>query len=250
MDRILALHAPVLEVDEALPEDRIGSLRMDPDRGAVVDTSTAVVYGRVTFTRVNERILPQAVYSVWFPGRPKSSLFDLVGGNFDAIVWRATLDEDGVPLVYDTMHACGCYHWFFPTRRAVLRARPGGLDEWALVPQSAPELAPGQRPLLRIASRSHYLERVLPDAAQGDRRYALAREADLRSLPAPGGVRRSLFGPDGIVPGSQRGERFVFWPMGIAEPGAMRQWGRHATAFIGRRHFDDADLLTRYFDFE
>ena len=35
--------------------------------------------------------------------------------------------------------------------------------------------------------------------------------------------------------------------MGVPEPGAMRQWGRHATAFVGRRHFDDPDLLERYF---
>jgi hypothetical protein len=28
----------------------------------------------------------------------------------------------------------------------------------------------------------------------------------------------------------------------------MRQWGRHATAFVGRRHFDDPDLLERYFE--
>jgi hypothetical protein len=27
----------------------------------------------------------------------------------------------------------------------------------------------------------------------------------------------------------------------------MRQWGRHATAFIGRAHFDDPHLLERYF---
>jgi hypothetical protein len=27
----------------------------------------------------------------------------------------------------------------------------------------------------------------------------------------------------------------------------MRQWGRHATAFIGRRHFDDPWLVERYF---
>ena len=27
----------------------------------------------------------------------------------------------------------------------------------------------------------------------------------------------------------------------------MRQWGRHATAFVGRRHFDDADLLEKRF---
>jgi len=61
---------------------------------------------------------------------------------------------------------------------------------------------------------------------------------------------RSLFGPDGIVPGTQRGERFFFWPMGIASAGAMRQWGRHATAFVGRRHFDDAQLLERRFELD
>jgi len=27
----------------------------------------------------------------------------------------------------------------------------------------------------------------------------------------------------------------------------MRIWGRHATAFVGMRHFDDADLFERYF---
>jgi hypothetical protein len=29
----------------------------------------------------------------------------------------------------------------------------------------------------------------------------------------------------------------------------MRQWGRHATAFVGKRHFDDAHLFERYFEF-
>jgi len=33
-------------------------------------------------------------------------------------------------------------------------------------------------------------------------------------------------------------------------PGAMRQWGRHATAFVGRRHFDDADLIERRFQLD
>ncbi|MBL8510596.1 MAG: hypothetical protein JNM52_03025 [Betaproteobacteria bacterium] len=57
----------------------------------------------------------------------------------------------------------------------------------------------------------------------------------------------SLYGPDGLVADTARGERFLFWPMGIASPGAMRQWGHHATAFVGRRHFDDADLIERRF---
>jgi len=49
------------------------------------------------------------------------------------------------------------------------------------------------------------------------------------------------------VPGTERAERYFFWPMGVPEPGAMRQAGRHATAFVGRRHFDHPGLLERYF---
>jgi hypothetical protein len=36
--------------------------------------------------------------------------------------------------------------------------------------------------------------------------------------------------------------------MGITSAGQMRQWGNHATAFVGRRHFDDPDLFERYFE--
>jgi hypothetical protein len=64
------------------------------------------------------------------------------------------------------------------------------------------------------------------------------------------GTRASAFGRDGLVPGTERAERFVFWPMGIASAGAMRQWGRQPTAFIGRRHFDDADLFEKRFSFD
>ena len=45
----------------------------------------------------------------------------------------------------------------------------------------------------------------------------------------------------------ERLERAFFWPMGIASAGQMRQWGRHATAFVGRRHFDDPGLFDHYF---
>jgi hypothetical protein len=61
---------------------------------------------------------------------------------------------------------------------------------------------------------------------------------------------RSAYGPDGLVAGTERAERFLFWPMGIASAGQMRQWGKHATAFVGRRHFDDADLFEKRFVFK
>ena len=66
--------------------------------------------------------------------------------------------------------------------------------------------------------------------------------AALRSLPRGAG-RRSLFGEEGLVAGTERSERFLLWPMGVPSAGAMRQWGHHATAFVGRRHFDDPGLV-------
>jgi hypothetical protein len=255
---VLAAHAPVFEVDEALPEDRIGNLRLAASGKPYVHTGAATVYSRMAFARFGGRVLPQAVYTAWFPARPKTGPLDVLGGEFDAVVWRVTLTEDGAPLVYDSMHACGCYHQFFPTPRLVARPQPVALDEWALVPQRLPEVIPGQRLRLRLASRSHYLVRVTLEPAAGQpsaaaelggtvRPYALRPDDDLRALTGPTGEVRSLYGPDGMVPGSERGERYLFWPMGVREPGAMRQWGRHATAFIGRRHFDDPALLDRYF---
>ena len=77
--------------------------------------------------------------------------------------------------------------------------------------------------------------------------YRLGAEDALRSIVREDGTTRSLYGPDGMVPGTERAERALFWPLGIRDAGAMRQWGRHATAFVGRRHFDEAFLLDRYF---
>ncbi|MNN73055.1 hypothetical protein D3C81_1891420 [compost metagenome] len=69
---------------------------------------------------------------------------------------------------------------------------------------------------------------------------------ELRQLPHPQG-QHSLYDRRGLVPGTQRLERWLLWPSGVVSPGAMRQWGRHASAFVGQAHFDDPDLLGRYF---
>ena len=79
--------------------------------------------------------------------------------------------------------------------------------------------------------------------------YALASYNQLRSLPADSNTTKNLFESNGLVTGTERAERFILWPMGIPSPGAMRQWGHHATAFAGRRYFDDPCLLDSYYDY-
>lgn len=252
LDALFALHAPVFELEITGDHDRFGALRWTRSAKVPgVDVSELVVYRTVAWTRYRGRALMQLAYTIWFPERPPESDGDLYAGALDGLTWRVTLAPDGEPLVYDSVHPCGCFHLFFPTPGAHALPAPDPLEEWMFSPRSLPRLAPGERPVLRIASRSHALIGVkLERGAENPVRYALRPYDELRSLARADGARRSAFGLDGIIAGTERPERFLFWPMGIASAGAMRQWGRHATAFIGRRHFDDADLFEKRFRFD
>ena len=102
--------------------------------------------------------------------------------------------------------------------------------------------------MLRIESGTHYLQRVsVEPRAEPAMRYQLDDDRRLTALPRASGGTRSAYGSDGLMPGTERGERYFFWPMGVESAGQMRQWGHHATAFVGRRHFDDPRLLASYF---
>ncbi|MGQ0510849.1 MAG: hypothetical protein ACT4P9_09560 [Betaproteobacteria bacterium] len=253
LEALFAAHAPAYEVEVSGAADRFGALRWEAGAGVPsVASAEPVVYRQAAWTRYRGRALLQLVYTVWFPERPADSPSDLLAGKLDGLTWRVTLAPDGEPVLYDTMHPCGCYHMFFPTPRAkpVPPAEDGTPEalEWMFSPQALPPVAWDERIVLRVAARTHYLERVTPARAlPGARRYAFRDYDELRSLPRPEGGSASVFGPDGLIAGTERAERLLFWPMGIPSAGAMRQWGRHATAFAGRRHFDDADLLEKRF---
>jgi hypothetical protein len=252
LNDLLAAYAPSFEVEVKGDHDRFGALRWVRDsQSPTVDGARPAVYGHAAWTRYEGRVLLQLVYTLWFPERPPQSQIDPLAGRLDGITWRVTLAPDGEPLVYDAMHPCGCYHLFFPTPRASARPGPGGIEEWMFSPQSLPRIAAGERPLVRIASGTHYIVRVgVAKGIDSLARYELRPYGELRSLPRYPGPHAGAFGADGLVPGTERPERFTFWPMGIASAGAMRQWGRHATAFVGRRHFDDADLIEKRFRLE
>lgn len=169
------------------------------------------------------------------------------------MIWRVTLAANGRPLIYDSVHACGCYHLLFPTRQ--MRQRLGDRLRSDIAERPAVlhlDIAPAssERVAVRLASASHYVVNVavVPASRLGTIPYGLLPSDALRSLPLHRGRgRRSLFAANGLVTGSERLERFLLWPSGIRNPGAMRQWGNRATAFVDRRHFDDPDLFHQLF---
>ncbi len=298
--QLLAHFAPSFDLAIDSDDDKPGALvwRASPgspsnassaDDSLEVDTRTPVLYSQMAHTRYGPHSLLQLVYTLWFPARPTEpgKTLDLLAGKLDGITWRVTLAPDGTPLVYDTMHPCGCYHMFFPTPAARAKPAPQPGIEWAFIPQSLPHLTAQQRVVVHVAAGTHYIDRVsvesvgsgstasadpaptfVSHSVPGDSasiaapialHYAWRSYDSLRSLPTPDAhsaaaaskpTHRSIFGPDGFIAHTDRPERFIFWPMGIARAGAMRQWGKHATAFVGRRHFDDATLLQQRFAFD
>ena len=247
-ERMLLLHAyaPVFEVETGGAYDHIGRLGWGTGTAPEVDSAVPVVYHRIAFTGYGEQTLTQLVYTIWFAERPADHPLDVLAGLLDGVVIRVTLSAEGDPLLYDSIHPCGCYHMFFPTPRVQAQRAPDGAGEWAFVPVALPLHTVGERLAVRVASRSHYLVNVTLDQAGATHGYTLMPEDELRTLPNVAGTR-SAYGPDGLISGTARGERLFFWPMGIPSAGAMRQWGHHATAFVGRRHFDDADLIEKRF---
>lgn len=246
-ERLFATFAPVFEIETTGGYDRPGALEWAPSGRLRIDASRPTVYRKLGYARYGARTLLQLAYVMWFSERPKRHALDLLGGKVDGIIWRVTLAWDGEPVLFDSIHPCGCFHMFFPTPRAQPLPAPGRLSEWAFVPADLPAVADGERIELHAQTRTHYLRNVAIDRGGDGMRYAFADYDELRVLPLPGVGSRSAFGPDGLMPGTARAERFVFWPMGVASAGGMRQWGTHATAFVGRRHFDDADLVERRF---
>lgn len=242
--RLAEQHAPTFWIETGGDYDLPGTPRFADGRPGL-DSAQPVVYYHSEYTRLGDAVLPVLVYVVWFSERPPQKALDAYAGALDGLIWRVVLDPQGRPLTYDTIHPCGCYRYYFPAQPLQRIARGGFWQEPVLFPQAEVPAAPLA---LRVQSQTHYLRRVVPaDVAQGERRsYALRPYAELLTLP-DGTATRSLFGPDGLVDGTERGERWWLWITGVPEPGAMRQWGRHATSFVGRSHFDDARFLEQNF---
>jgi hypothetical protein len=245
LTRLFAAFAPVWAVDTAGDTDRIGAARIGSDGKAYIDVKEPVVYRLVSTTRAGAQILLQLNYLIWFPARPPAGRLDIYAGRFDGLIWRVSLAADGRPLAYDSIHPCGCYYQIFPGEGfRVVQPQDG--SEPILSPKPIRDLKSGERLVIRLASRTHFIRGVTPERAMpGAAVYGWRDYDELRSLPMPNGRNRSLFATNGLVQDSERPERFLFWPMGVPSAGAMRQWGTHATAFLGRRHFDDPRLLEK-----
>ncbi len=245
LQALFARHAPHLRIEQASRSDRVGSPYFGADGRRLFNAQQPRLYRQHGWSRVGDRWQLQLIYQFWFSQRPRPHALDLYGGELDGLIWRVTLDRQGQALLYDSIHPCGCWHSFYLPRQSPLSFHQPANEEARLARRL--DFAGHQAATLWLSAGDHQLLWVdKRRSAYPSLRYQQEKLAALRQLPHPEGWR-SLYGHQGLVPGSERLERWLLWPSGVISPGAMRQWGRHATAFIGRAHFDDPLLLERYF---
>ena len=240
---LLEAFAPIWEIDTASRDDRIGAVEWRSEDRPAVRVETPVTYRFVTHTRFHGKSLLQLNYLIWFPARTALRAMDLDAGKLDGLIWRVTLTDRGAALAYDTIHAGGCCYQLFPGLGYRVQ-QPGDGSEPVLSPLPLLPPRPGERLVVRIAAHEHDIEAVYPASEDASARpYAWRAHDELLALKQASGRRRSVFGPEGLVPHTERLGRLLLWPSGIASPGAMRRIGTHAIALTGRRHFDDSGLL-------
>jgi len=248
-ETLFQIWAPVWEIQIKGDYDRIGAPIWTDNGVLKVDTGKPLTYTLLSFTRFGKEILTQLNYIIWFPSRPKEGTLDIYGGFLDGLNYRVTLDNNGEAIIYETIHNCGCYYKSYPTNRLQVLEKIDYAEPPLIL--KAPDINPSKNFMTVVMkSRTHFVQHLYPSTREFQAArtvYSLADYDQLRSLPYSRDNRKSMFNQNGIVSESERLERFILWITGVLSPGAMRQWGRHAVAFVGRRNFDDPFFMDRMF---
>lgn len=210
-----------------------------------MNTQAPVSYAFVSQAHWRQQRLTQLNYVLWFSERPKLKRLDLVAGQHDAVVFRVNLTQDGKVVAYDSIHLCGCWYRLFLPPDAPFKPNNRFWQEPVLMQR----VTPAKPMAVYLTADTHHIQYVTPAAHLDQTRhptipYRLAPFSELLALPHDKGVK-AVFDRQGYVAGSQRPERWLFWPMGVKNPGALRRVGDHAISFIGRRYFDDPHLLEK-----
>ena len=248
-ERLVARFAPVFIQDVAAPYDEPGRVAWSPE-GLIIDPRVPAVYHYFTHAFLKENPVLQINYVVWHPQRAGKSAPCIEHGRLDGLTVRVSLDGAGRVFMVDIMNNCGCYHLFLPNRSFVAGVIESPWPEEPYVPQWLPDIPPGGRLAIRVMSGWHQVEGIaVAAAAAPSKTYDILPYAILESLPKKNQRPESMFDATGIGKGSERVERYLFFPMGIPSVGSMRQRGHHAIALTGRLHFDDPYLFEKHFLF-
>ncbi|MCG7585463.1 hypothetical protein [Photobacterium sp. OFAV2-7] len=245
--RLSAHYSPEFLIESASLDDKPGLVAYHSGGQPYVNTSKPTLYTSHSYTRFHGQILLQLEYSLWFANRTATSTLDPYAGQFDGLLVRLTLDSRGRPYILDSIHHCGCYHMVFALDPQLKFAKRNTRIEAPITMHINPR-SDAATLQVTVSKGDHMVKslRWVENSALPRQLNVLGYQ-QLRSLPLKKSRHKSLFDEQGMLMASTRLERWYLWPFGVKSPGTMRQVGHHAIAFIGERHFDDADMLSPLF---
>jgi hypothetical protein len=241
--------APIIRQDVAEAYDRIGRIEWRNNQ-VRVDISQPRIYYYPSHSFLAGLPVLQLNYAFWYPERAGKNAPWIEHGPLDGVTYRVTLDPAGDAVMVDIMNSCGCYFFFVPKKEAIAKVvtKPGEIAP--LIPTWMPSEFPQKRLQLRINSGWHQVQHIgTEDFSRDTQMYELVPYEELESLPRKNGQTESVFTSAGIMKDSWRIEPYIFFSMGIADIGYMRQRGHHAIKMVGRGHFTDPHLFDVSFQF-
>ncbi len=220
---------PILVVENPHdPDNLIGTARAsvstDGTERIFIDPAQASVYRAEHSFSTIKGSYTNHIYRIHFPRVPLSIIpFHIGAGDNVGILIIVTVNSDGQPILYTTLHTCGCYLAFVPTTALSQDAFPTGWRKdrrQTVYGQSLPGILDfsaddglNLRPCIEIESGSHRITDIRPAAPVAigkftTRNLVFLPLAALRTLPIPEGGETSLYetggGRKGYVKGSQK----------------------------------------------
>lgn len=229
-DTALARHAPLFVAHgSAKPHNRIGTpaatyddygrekIYVDPDKPAIYTQKRSFTTERGTYTNL--------IYRIHFAAIPFNLLpFNLTAGRNVGLMVVVTLDDSGQPVLYTTVHTCGCYKSFTPTNHLAATRYP---ENWPRMRVKvygeklparlvvdhirAPRLMVSLRPDVHRVMDLRVIDGEGPPSGSGyDRTPArLVPAGALENLPLDGHTT-SFYHQDGVLKGHVKGS-VKFW---------------------------------------
>ncbi len=212
--------APVFEIaDYRVAHNRIGTVRAASDSDILIDSDTPALYAEQRQFSTATADYTNLIYRAHFAEVPGGyAPYYLTAGRNVGLLVIVTLDSKGRPLLYTTLHTCGCYLSFTPTTFLPRTMLPA---DWpkkrqTVFGESLPAYldysAPGsdqQRVQIRIRPGSHRvmdIQLVTPEEIpEPTLAVPLLPLAELNRLPLENGQTTSFYAASGCRAGHVKG---------------------------------------------
>jgi len=215
---LLRAYAPIFVTREGRRENQIGSpaVRLERAREQVtVDTDKPAIFSEVRRDEINRVPVLQLVYRLHFTNQPVPFYEMHRNPGVMAIVTLRASNRE--PILFTTVHTCGCFLALLPTDQFPRAALPANWPEskkrvsGKTLPAIVTQPVPGRsRLVVRLADRTHRVDDIatLSELPAGHRIAAPLRSTTaLHELPVEGSPskRTSFFYTSGPLKGYVRG---------------------------------------------